>query len=123
MTLFPFFFSISDKTKPQVEFLPNQPKISDSDITLHWRTKTNIRSSFGCSLDNPNDMKPCGVGKTGSWTGRNIPDGKHTLYVHGIDSFGNAGDVKTHNWRVGKSCFKIFREIFYLISIFLKIEL
>lgn len=91
---------VVDKIKPQVEFLPNQPRISDADITVHWRTTTNTPASFQCALDNRRSMIPCGEGKTGSWIGRKIPDGRHKLYVVPTDSFGDAGDVKEHHWTV-----------------------
>jgi hypothetical protein len=95
-------FLFSDKTKPEIEFLPNQPKISDADITLLWKTTANKHARFECALDNVRNMRPCGDGTTGSWTDSRIPDGDHTLYVRARDSFGDYGQIKTHSWRVGK---------------------
>ena len=96
-------FCLLDKTKPEIEFLPNQPGISDAEITLLWKTTSNKPAeSFECALDDERNMQPCGEGITGSWTDANIPDGDHTLYVRAKDSFGDYGQVKTHKWKVGK---------------------
>ena len=95
-------FRFLDKDKPEIEFLPNQPTVSDADITLLWKTTSPKSAQFECALDNVRDMQPCGEGITGSWTGTDIPNGDHTLYVRAKDSFGDYGQIKTHSWRVGK---------------------
>ena len=96
-------FCLLDKTKPEIEFLPNQPGISDAEITLLWKTTSNKPAeSFECALDDERNMQPCGKGITGSWTDANITDGDHTLYVRAKDSFGDYGQVKTHKWKFCK---------------------
>ncbi|XP_028410633.1 uncharacterized protein LOC114533322 [Dendronephthya gigantea] len=89
-----------DKTKPEVEFLPNQPTVSDADITLLWKTTSNKPAEFECALDNVRYMRSCGAGTTGSWTNNSVPDGDHTLYVRAKDSFGDYGQIKSHSWKV-----------------------
>ena len=85
-----------------MEFIPNQPEISDADTTFLWKTISNKPAEFECALDDVNKMQPCGKGARGSWTGSDIPDGDHTLYVRAKDSFGDYGKTKTHKWKVGK---------------------
>ena len=95
------YFYFLDKEKPEIEFLPNQPTLSDADITLLWKTTSQKSAQFECALDDVSDMRPCGEGTTGSWTGTDIPNGDRILYVRAKDSFGAYGQIKTHSWKVG----------------------
>lgn len=102
ITIFEHYFS--DKTKPEIEFLPKQPTISDGDMTLLWKTSSGKPATFECAYNDVSRMQPCGEGTKGSWSDKNIPDGDHVLYVRAKDAFGAYGQIKTHGWKVGKLC-------------------
>ena len=57
--------------------------------------------SFKCSLDNEN-YKNCGEGRSGEWTGKNIPDGQHVFTIKGVDKDGNVLVVAKRTWKVSR---------------------
>ena len=67
---------------------------------------------FECALDNPNQYEPCGRGNTGSFQRNDLPDGRHSLYVRGIDDVGNVGLPSVYTVTTGmemyRYCFNTF---------------
>ena len=68
-----------------------------SSPTFKWTAPTFM--IFECSLDNER-FRNCGQGKTGEWTGNNIPDGLHNFKVKATDSYGNLMEAGIRGWIV-----------------------
>ena len=58
-------------------------------------------ADFDCAIQGVTGFEKCGNGTSGSWTGRNVPDGKRTFLVHAQDPYGNQNDPYTFPFEVG----------------------
>ena len=58
-------------------------------------------ADFDCAIQGVTDFEKCGNGTSGSWTGRNVPDGKRTFLVRAQDPYGNENDPYTLPFEVG----------------------
>jgi hypothetical protein len=80
------------------------PTVTNNYPVLSWNSTTEM--SFKCSLDNEK-YKPCGEGRSGQWTGNNVPDGQHVLKVRGTDSDGRVLVADTLRWKVSRGRFQL----------------
>ena len=76
-----------DSTAPRISITsPLDP--SSSSPTIEWKSTEPVK--FSCTFDD-GQATDCGDGTTGSWTGRNVPDGSRKLVIEGKDIVGNFG--------------------------------
>ena len=75
----------------------NPPSINQRQV-IRWTS--NEQASFKCTLDGV--TTDCGKGRTGEFTSSNLPDGRHTFEVYGVDDLGNQGTPQTVSWSKGK---------------------
>lgn len=78
---------------------PN-PSTPQRDLGVTWKSSED--SEFECALDDPTEYEACGKGKTGAFQRDDLPDGKHKLYVRGIDEVGNVGQPSVYTVTTGK---------------------
>lgn len=93
-------FALPDTRPPQLTFLGELPKTREQNPTIRW--SSNEYASFECMLQD-NVVFDCGSGGEGSWTGRNLVDGPHILYVRGTDRLNNTGEFISTSWKVGEA--------------------
>ena len=78
-----------------------QTRSQSTNSNPEIRGSSSENARFECSLDGA-EYQNCGNGFNGLWTGNNLPNGRHTFSVRGIDRNGNRGDPKNFQWRVGE---------------------
>ena len=87
-----------DVTPPVLTFV-NAPPRSGSDVKITWAANENVTSQ--CTLQTPSQItaSPCNI----SWTGTNLTEGYHSIYVQVTDLAGNTAPPVRHSWFVGMS--------------------
>lgn len=85
-----------DYTAPRIR-ITSQPDSSSPSPTIGWSSTEDVE--FECSFDD-GEFFDCGDGTTGSWTGKNVPDGPHAFVIQGKDKVGNTGRF-TYSWSKG----------------------
>lgn len=88
---------IVDTVIPIITFVDASEETNGSP-TITWRSSE--QTDFYCSL-NGGPYVTCGKGIFGRWSGDNIRDGRHRLFVRGKDAADNVGS-NSHTWIVGK---------------------
>ena len=89
-----------DTVPPTITF-NDPPARTTSFPSISWQSTES--AVFECSLDNGR-YENCSSGRTGTWNGNDLRDGRHYLSVRGRDSAGNIGRIVTHQFDVGKFC-------------------
>ncbi|KAL9963573.1 hypothetical protein ACROYT_G027096 [Oculina patagonica] len=86
---------IKDVTPPALTFV-NAPSRSSGDVEITWRASENVISQ--CTVQTPSQITahPCNM----SWTGTNLSEGYHSIYVQVTDLAGNTGPPVRHSWFV-----------------------
>ena len=90
-----------DAEGPLINFPDDQSQLTNAAPTFKWTSSEN--AVFKCGIDNSFNLQDCGEGLTGSWTGKNIPDGSHVFIVVGTDELGNQGQYAQIRFTVGQS--------------------
>ena len=73
------------------------PRIFSTSVTFKWNAPAEM--TFECSLDKER-YQPCGEGRSGQWTRKNVPDGKHSFKVKATDNDGNVVEAEIRGWIV-----------------------
>ena len=74
-------------------------KSTTSSPRFSWTSDE--KATFECAIQGVTDFEDCGSGTSGTWTGRNVPDGKRTFLVRARDPFGNQNDPYSFPFEVG----------------------
>ena len=94
-----FHFSFTgDVTAPVLTFV-NAPSRSGSDVIITWSANENVTAQ--CTVQTPTQItaQPCNM----SFSGTNLSEGYHSIYVQLTDSAGNTASPSRHSWFVGKA--------------------
>ena len=89
-----------DSRAPDIQFRSNLPKKTQGYPQFTWNASE--PSNFECALDNIENMRRCGGGTSGRWSGVNVPNGPRMLWVRGTDDMKNVGEWKSYKFDVGK---------------------
>ena len=94
---FSYYFT-EDVTPPVLSFV-NAPLRSGGEVEITWTANENVTSQ--CTLQTPSQItaQPCNM----SWTGTNLTEGYHSIYVQITDLAGNTAPPVRHSWFVGTS--------------------
>ncbi|KAL9963564.1 hypothetical protein ACROYT_G027084 [Oculina patagonica] len=89
---------IKDVTPPVLTFV-NAPSRSGGDVKITWTANENVTSQ--CTLQTPSQITayPCNM----SWTGTNLIEGYHSIYVQVTDLAGNTAPPVRHSWFVDRT--------------------
>lgn len=91
-------YSTEDVTPPVLKFL-NAPYRSGGDVQITWSANENVTAQ--CTLQTP--AKITALQCNMSWTGTNLTEGYHSIYVQVTDLAGNTAPPARHSWFVGTS--------------------
>ncbi|XP_068683141.1 uncharacterized protein [Montipora foliosa] len=86
---------IKDITPPVLSFV-NAPSRSGGEVEITWTANENVTAQ--CTLQTPSHItgQPCNM----SWTGTNMTEGYHSIYVQITDLAGNTAPPVRHSWFV-----------------------
>ena len=77
---------------------------TDKSVTssprVSW-TSDEEADTFECAIKGLTSFEQCGSGLKGSWTGTNVPDGKHTFLVRARDAYDNQNEPYSFPFEVG----------------------
>jgi len=92
------WYFTGDVTPPVLSFV-NAPSRSGGDVEITWSANENVTDQ--CTLQTPSQItsQPCNM----SWTGTNLTEGYHSIYVQITDLAGNTAPPVRHSWFVGTS--------------------
>ena len=90
----------SDLTPPKLKFVGKLQYQVKRHFKINWNSSEEAK--FECAVDSQENAVPCGKGWFGSWSRTDLPDGKHSFWVRGIDVTGNVGVYRRHPFDVGK---------------------
>ena len=113
--LYTLYFT-ADITPPTLSFLLNPP-LSNENVTISW--SYDEEASSYCILQTPTELYIVSCNSS-LVVLHNLSSGRHTLYVQGTDTAGNAAESVRHSWTVGekrtyKSCNNYVEKYIYII--------
>ncbi|KAJ7392608.1 hypothetical protein OS493_010259 [Desmophyllum pertusum] len=89
---------IKDVTPPALTFV-SAPSRSSDDVEITWTANENVTAQ--CTVQTPSQIiaQPCNM----SWTGTNLTEGYHSIYVQVTDLAGNTAPPVRHSWFVDRT--------------------
>ena len=101
---------VLDNKAPVVTFSEDSTdKSTTSSPSFSWTSDE--PADFECAIQGVTAFEKCGTGTSGTWTGRNVPDGRRRIFlVRARDPYGNQNEPYAFPFEVGM--FNINHKIF-----------